>query len=153
MLHVTTRRNQQKQRAESGLPPSSLSAAAVQRMLFLRAYIQLIRADLYLRKGDFAKLRDRVRTFPRAQGAPEPDAIESVCRAIDTACIWYWKEVLCLQRSAATACVLRAAGIPAQMIIGVQLMPFRAHAWVEVNGCVVNDKPYMRDLYMTLDCC
>src|SRR6267142_2468310 len=28
------------------------------------------------------------------------------------------------------------------MVIGAQQMPFKAHAWVEVDGRVVNDKPY-----------
>jgi hypothetical protein len=69
------------------------------------------------------------------------------------ACIWYPKEVLCLQRSAATACFLRKSGIPARMIIGARRMPFKAHAWVEVNGNVVNDKPYTPEMYAVLDRC
>jgi hypothetical protein len=48
---------------------------------------------------------------------------------------------------------LRRYGIPAQMMIGVQKIPFRAHAWVEVEGRIVNDKPYMRELYVVLDHC
>jgi hypothetical protein len=39
------------------------------------------------------------------------------------------------------------------MMIGAQQMPFRAHAWVEVDGHVVNDKPYMREMYAVLDEC
>jgi hypothetical protein len=58
---------------------------------------------------------------------------------------------LCLQRSAATACLLKRCGIPAQMVIGAQQMPFKAHAWVEVDGRVVNDKPYMTEIYAVLD--
>jgi len=84
---------------------------------------------------------------------PVPDVIEAVCSAINLACIWYPKEVLCLQRSAATACLLRRYGISAQMIIGVRQMPFRAHAWVEVTGQVVNDKPYTPEMYAVLDRC
>jgi hypothetical protein len=79
--------------------------------------------------------------------------VERTCAAIDTASIWYWKQVLCLQRSAATACLLKEFGVPARMVIGAQQMPFRAHAWVEVDGCVVNDKPYMREMYAVLDQC
>ena len=36
---------------------------------------------------------------------------------------------------------------------GVQKLPFKAHAWVEVDGRVVNDKPYMREMYTVLDRC
>ena len=32
-------------------------------------------------------------------------------------------------------------------------MPFKAHAWVEVAGVVVNDKPYMPEMYAVLDRC
>jgi hypothetical protein len=84
---------------------------------------------------------------------PSPDAIEQTCAAVDMACIWYWKEALCLQRSAATACLLKRNGVPAQMVIGAQQMPFRAHAWVEVEGRVVNDKPYTPEMYAVLDRC
>jgi hypothetical protein len=72
---------------------------------------------------------------------------------VDLACIWYWKEALCLQRSAATACLLKEYGLPAQMVIGAQQLPFRAHAWVEVDGRIVNDKPYMSEIYAVLDRC
>jgi hypothetical protein len=157
MLHMTTLESQTEPTNGSaispGVPLSNARSATPDLMLILRAYWKLIQLDRGLRRGDFAKLRDQVRTYACAQGRADPDALERVCRAIDTACIWYWKEVLCLQRSAATACLLKAAGVPAQMIIGVQQVPFRAHAWVEINGRVVNDKPYMRDLYMVLDCC
>jgi len=39
------------------------------------------------------------------------------------------------------------------MVIGAQKLPFKAHAWVEVNEQVVNDKPYTREMYAVLDRC
>jgi hypothetical protein len=39
------------------------------------------------------------------------------------------------------------------MVIGAQQMPFKAHAWVEVSGQVVNDQPYTREMYAVLDRC
>ena len=39
------------------------------------------------------------------------------------------------------------------MVIGAQQMPFKAHAWVEVGGSVVNDKPYTPEMYQVLDRC
>jgi hypothetical protein len=119
--------------------------------LLWAAYSKLIRFDGYLARGDFAGLYQIVRMFPLTQTVIEADAIDRICHAVDLACIWYWKEVLCLQRSAATTCLLRSRCIPARMVLGVQQTPFRAHAWVETNGQVVNDKPYMRDLYMVID--
>jgi len=121
--------------------------------LVLRAYLRLIQFDLYLVRGHFAALYDKVRACPIGKAIETDDEVETVCEAVDMACIWYWKEVLCLQRSAVTACLLKQYGIPAQMVIGAQQMPFRAHAWVEIDGCVVNDKPYMQEMYTVLDKC
>ena len=121
--------------------------------LVLKAYLNLIHFDLYLARGNFAALYDKVRNYPIGSRTPEPDAIERINYAIDMACIWYWKEALCLQRSAATACLLKQYAVSAQMVIGAQQMPFKAHAWVEVDGRVVNDKPYMPEMYAVLDRC
>src|SRR5437868_8450798 len=115
--------------------------------LVLRAYLRLIQLDLYLVRGDFKALYEKVRSCPIQKATAPANAVERICAAVDMACIWYWKEVLCLQRSAATACLLKRHGVPAEMMIGAQQMPFKAHAWVEVDDRVVNDKPYMREMY------
>jgi hypothetical protein len=122
-------------------------------LLVLRAYMTLIHFHVYLRRGDFSSLYKEVRNTPRSDVPTIPIGVDRICAAVDMACIWYWKEVLCLQRSAATACLLKRYGFPAQMVIGAQQIPFRAHAWVEVDGCVVNDKPYTPSMYAVLDRC
>jgi hypothetical protein len=121
--------------------------------LVLKAYLKLIHFDLYLARGNFAALYEKVRRYPVGKQAPGSDPVECICSAVDMACIWYWKEALCLQRSAATACLLKKYGVSAQMVIGAQHMPFKAHAWVEVDGRVVNDKPYTPEMYAVLDRC
>jgi hypothetical protein len=121
--------------------------------LVLQAYLRLIQFDSYLARGDFEALYNKVRNFPIGKKPAALNSVERVCSAVDMACIWYWKEALCLQRSAATACLLKRHGVPAQLVIGAQQMPFKAHAWVEVDGCVVNDKPYTPDMYAVLDRC
>jgi hypothetical protein len=121
--------------------------------LVLKAYLMLIRFDLYLARGNFAALYDKVSNYPVGKTTPAPDAVECICSAVDMACIWYWKEALCLQRSAATSCLLKSHGISAQMVIGAQQMPFKAHAWVEVDGRVVNDKSYVSQIYAVMNRC
>lgn len=121
--------------------------------LRLKSYLLLIYFDLYLARGNFEALYERVRRFPVRRITPPEDAVGRICSAMDMACIWYWKEALCLQRSAATTCLLRRYGVPAQLVIGAQQLPFKAHAWVEVDGRVVNDKPYMHEMYAVLDRC
>ncbi len=69
------------------------------------------------------------------------------------ACIWYPKQVLCLQRSAVAVTMLRRYGIPAEMVIGAQRLPLKAHAWVEVGGRVVNDKPEVQSDYLVMERC
>jgi Transglutaminase-like superfamily len=121
--------------------------------LVLRAYWKLIYFDFYLARGNFTGLYEKVRTCTVGPSLRLPDLTDQIYAAVDMACIWYWKEVLCLQRSAATASLLKQYGVPAHMMIGAQQIPFRAHAWVEVDGRVVNDKPYIREMYAVLDKC
>jgi transglutaminase superfamily protein len=121
--------------------------------LVWRAYLRLLQFDWYLGRGHFQALYEKVRSFPINSDSSSHDAVERICAAVDMACIWYWKQALCLQRSAATACLLRQYGVRAELVIGAQQMPFKAHAWVEVDGCVVNDKPYTPEMYAVLDRC
>jgi hypothetical protein len=124
------------------------------RFLVLRAYLQLILFHGYLLRGNFNALHQKVRNYPvRKRNSIPSDATKRLCAAMDMACIWYWREVLCLQRSAAAACLLKQFGVPAEMIIGVQQVPFKSHAWVELNGVVVSDKPYMREMYAVIETC
>ena len=71
-------------------------------LLTLRAYVELISLEPYLARKNFAGLYSRVRKQRVGKAVDSPQVIESICAAVDLACVWYWKEVLCLQRSAAT---------------------------------------------------
>ena len=122
-------------------------------LLMMRAYLNLFYFDWLLARGSFRTVHAKVRRVPIRKRLPAPDAVERLCAAVDLACVFYWKQVLCLQRSAATVCLLKRGGVPAHLVIGAQPLPFRAHAWVEVEGSVVNDKTYMREIYAVLDCC
>jgi hypothetical protein len=121
--------------------------------LFVRALGQILCFQFFLHRGDFSLLRRKVRAFRLAPVSSLETEIPAICGAIDSVCVWYPKRVLCLQRSAATTCLLKSLGIPAQLVVGAQQIPFRAHAWVEVEGRVVNDKPYVREIYAELDRC
>lgn len=122
-------------------------------ILFWKAYWSLLRFEFYLARGDFAALYERVRRQSLKACAVTPQDVERIGSAVDMASIWYWKEVLCLQRSAVAVCLLKSYGVRAELIVGAQQLPFRAHAWVEVDGRVINDKPYMREIYAVLDRC
>jgi hypothetical protein len=69
------------------------------------------------------------------------DVERELCEAMLLATCFYIKPVMCLQHSVCTGRLLRWHGVPATVTIGYRLNPFMAHAWVEVNGRVVNDSP------------
>ncbi len=121
--------------------------------LAVKAYVTLIRFEFFLARGNFAAIYETVRRRPCRNVPRGEGAAEKICSAVDLACVWYWKHVLCLQRSAATVCLLRDHGLPAQLVIGTQHMPFKAHAWVELDGLVANDRSYTNDMYAVLDRC
>jgi hypothetical protein len=98
-------------------------------------------------------LHARVRNNSMTTEQLGSQSVEMVCHAIDLAVAFYPKPVLCLQRSAAATLILRRFGWNAQLVIGAQVMPFKSHAWTEVNGQVVNDKPYVVDIYTVLERC
>lgn len=122
-------------------------------ILFYEAFLMLLRFEPCLRHENFAALHGKVRNYPISRKPASGESVGRICSAVDLACIWYWKQVQCLQRSAATTCLLRRHGMAAQMVIGVQQIPFKAHAWVEVGGRVVNDRIYLREMYSVLDEC
>lgn len=121
--------------------------------LLLQTLGQILRFEYYVRHDDFALLYQQVSLTPLIAQEWSTLEIERICNAINVVCVWYPKRVLCLQRSAATVCLLRSYGIPAQLVIGAQQIPFRAHAWVEVQGRIVNDKSYAAEIYQVLDRC
>jgi hypothetical protein len=121
------------------------------KWLVLRAWLMLLYVDFIMHTGNLTAVHRLV----QKQGVlpTKNQETSGLCRAVDLACVLYFKRVLCLQRSAATVLMLRRYGWEASMVIGVQMLPFQSHAWVEVQGNVVNDKPYVRDIYRALERC
>ena len=122
-------------------------------MFIIEAYLNLIAHDVFMKRHDFASLHRRVKSFPLRRATSGPDAKEAVTSALDMACCFYPKQALCLQRSTVLVRMLRARGIPAHMVIGAQKIPFKAHAWVEVDGKIVNDRLASREKFLVLEVC
>ena len=102
---------------------------------------------------NFAKMHRFVSGYKVVPRTPPAQAVDRVCEAVNYACVWYPKRVLCLQRSAVTTCLLRSCGIPAEMVTGAQSLPFKAHAWTEVNGSVLNERRDVQKIYEVLERC
>lgn len=122
-------------------------------LLTLRAYGLLLTFEFLIARRDFTNLYKKVRTRAIRPLPVHVGICGNACRAIDWACVLYFKEVQCLQRSAATLCLIRSLGVPGTLVIGAQHLPFRAHAWVEVEGKVVNDQADVGLNYAVLDRC
>jgi hypothetical protein len=121
--------------------------------LTLRAFWLLLSFEFAMARRNFASLYATVRTRAVDPRAFHPDTCGLACGAVDRACVFYFKEVQCLQRSAATVCLLRDLGVSANLVIGAQHLPFRAHAWAEVDGRVVNDEADVTHHFPVLDRC
>lgn len=121
--------------------------------LFFRALLGLLAYDLFVGSRSFARLHRRIRNQRTVSKSPEAGAVGRICDAVNLACVWYPKHVLCLQRAAVTTFLLRRSGVAAVMVLGAQKMPFAAHAWVEVDGKPVNEKKDVRALFGVWETC
>lgn len=118
--------------------------------LALQAWMSLLVFDVLLLAG-FTHVhrhirRCRVRVTARSQAQ-----VDEIVWAVDEACVWYVKRAACLQRSAVATWLLRRHGVDASLVIGYRPIPFESHAWVEVAGAVVNDRPQYQQYFTVLE--
>lgn len=135
-----------------------LACAATGLLLTLRlrvfaAFCGLATIDFLIKLVSFNALYSFIRYWPVTQQKPGYLTITQINDAVTRALTWYPKQAMCLQRSAVTTNLLRSSGVPAQMIIGCQKLPFLVHAWVEVDRKVVNDNPRVQEIHKVLDRC
>jgi hypothetical protein len=123
------------------------------KRLVFQSWLLLLYFDFIMWFGDFEHLHRIVRRQRVNFSVNRGGSSDQLCHAVDWACVLYFRRVLCLQRSAATAVLLRRHGWNAEMVLGVQLLPFLSHAWVEIDDSVVNDKPYMPEIFQVLERC
>lgn len=122
-------------------------------MLFFQALCALFVYDILSVVCPFQKLYCIVKGWKVAERPDRSDVIDRVCTAVNYACVWYPRQALCLQRSFVTTYLLRKHGISAQMVLGAQKLPFKAHAWVEVDGRAINERSNVQATYSVWDRC
>ncbi len=123
-------------------------------MLFLRALFALLVYDILSRTCRFETIHTMVKHWAIARSSGRARVVvEQVSHAVNYACVWYPKQVLCLQRSFVTTYLLRRHGVAAEMVLGAQKLPFQAHAWVEVNRQAVNERSDVQATYSVWDRC
>jgi hypothetical protein len=118
--------------------------------LVLQSFLGLALFDLVASILGFPRIHALARRFPLSKHrSRHPEA--RIVQAVAEACVWYPKRAFCLQRSWVASLLLRRHGIPSQVVIGYRPAPLDSHAWVEVEGQVVNDRPQYQKFYAVLD--
>lgn len=121
-------------------------------LLFVNAVFMLLAYDILSVMCRFRVIYSMVKRWTIV-GEPKAGTIDRVSNAVNYACAWYPKQALCLQRSFVTTYLLRKHGIAAQMVLGAQKLPFKAHAWVEVDGRAINERSNAQATYAIWDRC
>jgi len=129
----------------------TLAARRVAQLALLttHAWLALLAFDL-ARPVGFARVCVWLRGC-RPSASLSGISAEDIVWATEEACVWYVKRAACLQRSAVATWLLRRHGIRAQLVIGCRPLPFESHAWVEVDGRVVNDLPQYQRAFTVLN--
>jgi hypothetical protein len=88
----------------------------------------------------------------RPAGPPLPDAeagrtVEAIGQAIQQAAAVHPLNAQCKERALVGWRFLRRLGLPAELVIGVMLYPFQAHAWVECGPWTVTDAALVCSAY------
>ncbi|HEY6766670.1 MAG TPA: lasso peptide biosynthesis B2 protein [Candidatus Sulfotelmatobacter sp.] len=105
--------------------------------LVFRALCEITRYEVIVSLRGIGCILRQLRQQRVSQKPCTEELQRAICDAILLATCFYWKPVLCLQRSVCTVRLLRKYGIDARLAIGYRPSPFFSHAWVEVNGRVV----------------
>ena len=114
-------------------------------LLVLQALWELIRYDLVNVTLGFQHICRQVARQPVASRMLAEKRELLVCDAVGLAACFYYKPVQCLQRSVVATRLLKKSGIKSCLVIGYRPTPFLSHAWVEVDGRVVNDSPVYKE--------
>jgi hypothetical protein len=113
----------------------------------LQALLRLIMVDVRLRRGGFRDVlvRASTRVGPRtkAGGAADVARAGRYAGLLQTASRVPFLRARCLHQSLALYLWLRDEGVASELRIGIRKEggALRAHAWIELGGQVVNDRP------------
>jgi hypothetical protein len=123
------------------------------QLLAWKAFAGLAAFDILGLDRNFSRMHRLVSRWSSVPRMTSENGVERVYQAVNRASVWYPKRVRCLQRSAVTTCLLRSHGIHATMVMGIQHLPFKAHAWTEVDGEAVNERRNVQSIYTICERC
>jgi len=109
--------------------------------LVLRALFALMSAHRMVSKGfsSFADKLDRQLSDAKRDSGSKTANLAEIAAAMEWARLLFPFEAKCLPISIATARLARSFGIEANVVVGVQALPLKAHAWAQVGDGLIND--------------
>ena len=127
-----------------------LLAAAMKLCGFRRSYSTLRWASAG-RVQRAARRHDATSTPRSTEGQRVPHHVAALVVHVNRHVLPYQSK--CLLESTALWYLLRRRGYPAELLLGARTLlgPFEAHAWVELEGEVLNDSADVRNIYEPFD--
>lgn len=121
-----------------------LEDSPISASLTCAGFLAVVEADVVLATQKLAGLVRRIEAAAGhgSEGAAPANALTA---AVAHARLWYPRKVDCLVASAALTLLALRRGTRVELVVGVQRLPFRAHAWVEKAGVVLNDDQDVRE--------
>lgn len=115
------------------LAPTHLSMAALATRLI--THVSMKRQTLALTLAGVRRSKHKIARDPEAS---DTQALMTIA-ALRATSRWLPVKDQCLPWSVAGALFLHRHRIPADLVIGVRMRPFAAHAWLQWQGAVLND--------------
>lgn len=112
----------------------------------IKAFFILHRIHQILKKGQMQGLIDYLNNLAKSKNFVAASNQQSLmlAKALDNACLFYPRKTICLPFAAALTSLHYEQSYACDFLIGIQNLPFYAHAWVEANGEVINDNPELQ---------
>jgi hypothetical protein len=131
---------------------SSLARTASERLLCVLAWLVLAVSDAALTVLGFTRTWRLVSAWrgPSSAETEINERVRNIQRAVDRSCVYYFRQAECLRRSITTIVLLRLCGVRAELVVGIQRVPFQAHCWVELCGELVNEHPARRHEFVVI---
>ncbi|MBL8675840.1 MAG: lasso peptide biosynthesis B2 protein, partial [Alphaproteobacteria bacterium] len=124
------------------IPVEREQHTAISKWLIIEALIMLVRVHYilkYKKIGGLVSLIKTSLTYIKAYKVPPSASIIELAYAVDKAAMLYPKKTACLPWAGTLMLLALKRKWKCNFIIGIQNLPFYAHAWVESNGEVIND--------------
>ncbi len=133
---------------KSSLAPFSMTS----KLALLKASYTLYRVHYLLKKQGIKGVLDAIaqqKSVRKEYRIPSEQEIKVLSDCIDVASALYIKKVYCLGWASTFVLEALKRGWECSLAIGVQGIPFYAHAWAECNGAVINDEEAIKQ-YLTV---